>query len=329
MCSRLRGRRLHNLIRSSRSSSRRQCSRTFTLRSRKTRAPKLPLELAAGRRADLSHHPTPLADQDALLGLRLDPHLRIHLHQAVVPPPRLADDHLDRVRHLVPRSAEHLLTDQLGEVDLAGQVRPVLRRVEQGPSGQQLGQTRDQRLDAGTRLGADREHLVHRLELRRCRQRDGGLRGPDAIALVDRAEHGGLAPGAEQCIGDEPVARPHARGAVDDHQGGVRLRELVLDPSLHPLCQRVSRSLDAGEVHEHHLPAVGPIRGDAPDRAAGGLGTIGDDRHLGAHDRVDQRRLADVRPAGHPDEAGAGHRPSFRITASWSPSISPSSVSWS
>ena len=49
-----------------------------------------------------------------------------------------------------------------------------------------------------------------------------------------------------------------------------------------------------GQVDEHHLPTRGRVRRDAANRPAGGLRAIGDDRHLGADDRVDQRRLADV-----------------------------------
>ena len=46
-------------------------------------------------------------------------------------------------------------------------------------------------------------------------------------------------------------------------------------------------------------------RGDAADRAARRLRLVGDDRDLVADDRVDERRLADVRPPGERDEAGA------------------------
>ena len=44
-------------------------------------------------------------------------------------------------------------------------------------------------------------------------------------------------------------------------------------------------------------------------RAPGRLRPVGDDRDLGAGDRVDERRLADVRPPREPDEAGPGHAP--------------------
>ena len=98
-------------------------------------------------------------------------------------------------------------------------------------------------------------------------------------------------------------------------------RQLSLDPALHSLGERVARPLHPRQVDQDHLPARGPVGGDAANRPAGGLRTVGDDRHLGAHDRVDQRRLADVRPPGQPDEPRPGHRrsspagPSACITA--------------
>ena len=54
---------------------------------------------------------------------------------------------------------------------------------------------------------------------------------------------------------------------------------------------------------------------NAADRPPGGLRAVGDDRDLLADDRVDERRLADVRPAGERDEAAAGHLPAVEQLA--------------
>ena len=108
-------------------------------------------------------------------------------------------------------------------------------------------------------------------------------------------------------------------------QHGVGVGQRVLHAPLHPLGHRVARALHARQVHQHQLPVL--ARGDAPDLPAGGLGLVGDDRHLLAHHPVHQRRLAGVRAAGQGDEARPHRSPS--ITRSWSASISPSSVSWS
>ena len=153
--------------------------------------------------------------------------------------------------------------------------------------------------------------------------------------------------------GDEAVAGTQALLGVDDQQAAVGVGQLVLDAVLHPLGERVARALHAGQVDEDQLP-VG-AGGDAADRAPGRLGLVGDDRHLGADDRVGERRLADVRAPGQRDEARADRRRpgeigpgrigrgqiagqiavrsrgqlTHRISSAWSASISPSSVSWS
>ena len=113
------------------------------------------LELPARGGADLAHHPPTLADEDPLLGLRLDPDLGVDLDQAVVACLDPVDLHLDRVWNLLPRSAKDLLADELGKVDLARQVEPVLRWVEEGPRWEQRCKSGDQRLQARARPGAE------------------------------------------------------------------------------------------------------------------------------------------------------------------------------
>ena len=112
----------------------------------------------------------------------------------------------------------------------------------------------------------------------------------------------------QQRLGDEPVARTDPLLGVDDEQDRIGVGDLALDPALHPLGEGVARALDAGQVGEDQLPAGLDVRGHAPDRAAGGLRPLGDDRHAGADDRVDQGRLADVRPPRDPDESSLAHR---------------------
>ena len=143
------------------------------------------------------------------------------------------------------------------------------------------------------------------------RGRGACLIGPVDLVDGDRHRHGGRA----QQVGDEPVAGAEALLGVDDQQAAVRIGELVLDPVLHPFGELVARTLDARQVNEDQLP-VGPV-GDAADRPPGRLGLVGDDRDLGADDRVGQRRLADVRPAGKGDEARAGcHFNGHRVSGS-------------
>ena len=193
-------------------------------------------------------------------------------------------------------------------MDLAREVGTVLGRVGERPLREQRGEVGDQRLQARSRPRADREQLVHGLELRGGRQRGGGLRAAEAIALVDRADDGRPLLRAQQRPGDEPVAGADSLVPIDDEQRGVGVAQLSLDASLHSLGERVARPLHSGQVDQDHLPTRGTIGGDAANRPAGGLRTVGDDRHLGAHDRVDQRRLAHVRATGEANEAGSRHR---------------------
>ena len=128
--------------------------------------------------------------------------------------------------------------------------------------------------------------------------------------------------------GDEAVAGADALLAVEHQQRGVGVAELALDAALHALRQRVARALHAGQVDEHELRVA--AHRDAADRAARRLRLVGDDRDLLADDRVDERRLADVRAAGERDETRARVR-HYGVTQAMisrcTASISPSSVS--
>src|SRR5439155_26984348 len=93
----------------------------------------------------------------------------------------------------------------------------------------------------------------------------------------------------------------------------------------HTLGEGVPWALHAGQIDEHDL-AVAPAA-NAADRATRGLRAIRDDRDLIAHDEVDERGLADVRPPGERDEAAAGHSLCGASSRRCRASISPSSVS--
>ena len=76
----------------------------------------------------------------------------------------------------------------------------------------------------------------------------------------------------------------------------------LLDAVLHARRQRVDRLLPAGQVDEHELRVV--RRPDTSDPVPGRMRNTGDDRDLLAGERVDERRLADIRTAGDGDETG-------------------------
>ena len=72
-------------------------------------------------------------------------------------------------------------------------------------------------------------------------------------------------------------------------------------------------SLHPGQIDQHELPPRLGVGGHSAHGPPCRLRAAGDDRDPAADDRVDQRRLADVRPPGEPDESRP-HARSPRIT---------------
>ena len=89
------------------------------------------------------------------------------------------------------------------------------------------------------------------------------------------------------------IRRPSGFDAEQHQLGGGKVAARHLDPDpLHP----VRRLAQAGGIHQAERVAVhGGLR---LQRVAGGARDLGDDRPLGAQERVEQRRLAAVGPAG-------------------------------
>ena len=73
---------------------------------------------------------------------------------------------------------------------------------------------------------------------------------------------------------------PDALLAVDHDQGQVGVRQLALDPVLHPLGEHVARALHAGQVDEDELAAGLDVGGDAADRPPRRLRAHRDDRDV-------------------------------------------------
>ena len=93
---------------------------------------------------------------------------------------------------------------------------------------------------------------------------------------------------------NEAVTRTDAFACRQHQQGRLDVLECRIDRPLHALGQRIERALEARQIGEHELVVVAV--GDPEDPAAGGLGLVRDDCDLAAAERVDERRLADVRP---------------------------------
>jgi hypothetical protein len=144
---------------------------------------------------------------------------------------------------------------------------------------------------------------VQRVEIPELRRRLHLRRDVTALEPVDlvQGDHDRDAE-LEHAPRDEAVARadPLARG--QDEEDALDVLECRVDRALHVLRQRVERPLEAGQVGEHQLVVVA-VR-DPEDTLARRLRLVGHDRDLAAAQRIHERRLPDVRPAGDGDEAG-------------------------
>ena len=229
----------------------------------------------------------------------------LDLDQAVLALGDLLDRDLDRVRDLLAGAAQDLLADQLGEVDLARLVGAVLGRIEERPSGISSARRSVSGARPVPRFAEIGKISSTTSSSAASASTSSSAAWSEAVDLVDRADRPGpRGRAASRCAAMKRSPGPDPLLAVDDEEHGVGALELVLDPALHPLGEHVARALDPGQVDEHQLPARGDVGRDTAAGAAGRLRAVGDDRDLGADDRVDERRLADVRAPGEADEAG-------------------------
>ena len=142
-----------------------------------------------------------------------------------------------------------------------------------------------------------------------CEMRSAIVAGREPVDLVERDHRG--PPAAEHARRDEAVARPRLAARVEHEQHRVDVGEALVDGALHLLGQGVARPLEARKVREHELRARRVHDAEhAPPRR---LRLVRDDRDVVAAERVRQRRLADVRPAGEPDEPAVERR----LLGSW------------
>ena len=203
------------------------------------------------------------------------------------------------MRDLLAREVERLLANHLGDALLEREVGRLLAREVRRALGEQRDEVAAQLADALLRLRA------HRMERVEVAERRGGLhlrrdvRRLEPVDLVQRDDDG--LPEPEDAPRDEAVAGADVGARVDDEEHGVDVVERRVDRLLHALGERVDRALEAGQVDEREL-VVGAVR-DAEDAATRRVGNGRRDRDLLAAERVDERRLADVRPAGDGDEA--------------------------
>ena len=265
------------------------------------------------------------ADQDPLLGLGLGPHAgarrpagRPRAPRSPRPPPR--------PRAAAPRAcAAAPARAPARPAAPLGQVAASSGGYRNGPSGSSSTSAR-RSSDTPVPFGA----LIGKISPCRSSSAAAGsastVRARSSWSTLFTAITTGT-PRRAQRRGDEAVAGADLLLAVEHEQRGVGVVQLALHPALHPLGEHVARAL--------HARAGRPARAASRrrwrcrgSRAGWSAACRRRSRPCPPTIAVDQRRLADVRPAGERDEAGAGLT-SPSITRSWSASISPSSVSWS
>src|SRR5206468_1402105 len=118
-----------------------------------------PLDLLAGSRADRLDHAAARPDQDALLGVGLDPDEGADAVEIVVGELERLEDDTDRMRNLLKRPPENLLTDQLGEHLIEWDVRVLVGLIEERPGREETDEVGDELRHPGAGAGRDREDL--------------------------------------------------------------------------------------------------------------------------------------------------------------------------
>ena len=160
------------------------------------------------------------------------------------------------------------------------------------------------------RVGQRREHGVEQVAAAPAVQPADRVR----LAQAERPQFGGVGlaalvvdlgdgehdrtPGAAQGARDDQVGLGGAGAAVDDEQHEVGGGDGALGLRRHHRLQPAGVRLPAAGVDEGE-PAPAPQR-VVGDPVAGDPGNVLHDRLAAAEDPVDQRRLADVRPARRP-----------------------------
>ncbi len=130
----------------------------------------------------------------------------------------------------------------------------------------------------------------------------------------------------EDTLRDEAVAGTDPLAGREHEHNDIHVLERGIHSALHPLGESIERTLEARQVGEHELVVVAV--GDPEDAATRRLRLVGDDRDLAAAERVDERRLADIRPScdrGEPRLHGRSQASGKSVDAGAYSAIEPSS----
>ena len=129
------------------------------------------------------------------------------------------------------------------------------------------------------------------------------LLGGDQVALGKDADLLRVLAMRAVKLGCHPlVATADGLASIDEHGDDVNVFKRLERRGVQLLAKRIVGLVKARSVHDDHLHIIASV--DRAETMAGGLGGVGSDGDLLAHDSVEQRRLSRVGSADQRDEAG-------------------------
>ena len=181
-------------------------------------------------------------------------------------------------------------------------VGDLVLRIEPGTFGHEARQLLPKPVETVPPQGRDHVGLVEPqpgIDVGRESQQGRRL---DRVDLVEHQEP--PPPNACELVHDRDVLLIEPLAGVDQQCNGVRIPGPAPGGRHHRPVEPALGSEDAGRVDEDDLARA--LHHDATHERARGLYLARDDRDLGAHERIDQRRFAGVGGADQRHEAAAG-----------------------
>ncbi len=172
-----------------------------------------------------------------------------------------------------------------------------------------LGQLTLQRLDAVAFESRNHEGVGERHSLV---QFGGHFEQPRALDQVDLVEDQDFRPlQLRQLFEDRLGLLVDAFAHVQQQGHHIGIRRSAPGRGDHGPIEAALRLEDAGRVHEHDLSLA--LEGDAAHERPRGLDLVGDNRDLGADQRIEERRLPRIRCPDQGHEAGPSPGLALRI----------------
>ena len=262
--------------------------------------PEALFQLLARPGADLLHHLAARADQDPLLPRAFDEDGGMDAQQARLLLEALHQHH-GGVGQFLAREHNDLFADDFGGQETGRLVGQIIGREILRPLGQRRQNAFLQRLEAvggNCRYGDDLgERVLLPVSIDQGQQR---LLVRQQVDLVRQQEDGNgqLLDQRQRVL---VAGREFAR-CIDHQQEQVAALQCLPHLGHHALVHARLGPVDSRRVQKDDL-GVGPVH-DPLDAVPRGLRLVGDDGDLGAHQRVQQRRFANIRPPENGNKPG-------------------------